>query len=367
MHESTGCTRDRRATDAPARCAARSASPCSATLLPGCRPGVDPSPLGVADRAGLPRRRRPGWGSTSPTSTTPWPSPSTRPAQGRGGRRRRRAGRVDRVDAPDLPPRTSPTAGLAAAAARRLVVTLSLCLASVPRSALSGRYAVTQADLVTHVFEDNESATIPADVTVDGPVGRPRPGQRAAARRRRPGRPLRHPHRQRDPAVDEHPHRRHRDVQPAAQHDERASSPRTARCTTSTRTATAGYGDPAAYMLNAIYGQVPALHPGILGRSANEGADVVKQAVEGTLGRPGRLLPPGEPRRVQGDRQRDGWRDGQHQRADRDPGQHRTPVSRRSATSSRGRTSGSTATRRCGSPAAVGAPTTTSACCGSGA
>ena len=28
-----------------------------------------------------------------------------------------------------------------------------------------------------------------------------------------------------------------------------------------------GDGDPAAYMLNAIYGQVPALHPGILGRA----------------------------------------------------------------------------------------------------
>jgi LCP family protein required for cell wall assembly len=45
-----------------------------------------------------------------------------------------------------------------------------------------------------------------------------------------------------------------------------------------------GYGDPAASMLNAVYGQVPALHPGILGESDNEGADALKQAVGGTLG-----------------------------------------------------------------------------------
>ena len=39
-------------------------------------------------------------------------------------------------------------------------------------------------------------------------------------------------------------------------------------------------------MLNAIYGQVPALYPGILGESDNEGADALKQAVAGSLGVP---------------------------------------------------------------------------------
>ena len=39
-------------------------------------------------------------------------------------------------------------------------------------------------------------------------------------------------------------------------------------------------------MLNAIYGQVPLLHPGVLGGSTNEGADAIKQAVEGSLGIP---------------------------------------------------------------------------------
>ena len=47
-----------------------------------------------------------------------------------------------------------------------------------------------------------------------------------------------------------------------------------------------GSQDDAFYMLNAIYGQVPANHPGILGESDNEGADAVKQAVAGSLGIP---------------------------------------------------------------------------------
>lgn len=44
--------------------------------------------------------------------------------------------------------------------------------------------------------------------------------------------------------------------------------------------------DDAYYMLNAIYGQVPVNHPGILGESDNEGADAIKQAVSGSLGIP---------------------------------------------------------------------------------
>jgi LCP family protein required for cell wall assembly len=47
-----------------------------------------------------------------------------------------------------------------------------------------------------------------------------------------------------------------------------------------------GYNDPGFYMLNAIYGQIPANHPGVLGESDNEGADAVKQAVSGSLGVP---------------------------------------------------------------------------------
>jgi LCP family protein required for cell wall assembly len=42
--------------------------------------------------------------------------------------------------------------------------------------------------------------------------------------------------------------------------------------------------DPGNWMLNAVYSQVPALYPNILGTSDNEGADAIKQAVAGSLG-----------------------------------------------------------------------------------
>ena len=47
-----------------------------------------------------------------------------------------------------------------------------------------------------------------------------------------------------------------------------------------------GEGDPLEYMLNAVYGNVPAMHPGVLGKSDNEGADALKLAVSGALGIP---------------------------------------------------------------------------------
>ncbi len=47
-----------------------------------------------------------------------------------------------------------------------------------------------------------------------------------------------------------------------------------------------GAGDPGSWMLNAIYREVPILHPHVLGKSANEGADAIKQAVEGVTGLP---------------------------------------------------------------------------------
>jgi polyisoprenyl-teichoic acid--peptidoglycan teichoic acid transferase len=47
-----------------------------------------------------------------------------------------------------------------------------------------------------------------------------------------------------------------------------------------------GSGDPASWMLNAVYREVPILHPHVLGNSADEGADAIKQAVEGVTGLP---------------------------------------------------------------------------------
>jgi LCP family protein required for cell wall assembly len=47
-----------------------------------------------------------------------------------------------------------------------------------------------------------------------------------------------------------------------------------------------GPGDPSSWMLNAVYREVPILHPHVLGRSADEGADAIKEAVEGATGLP---------------------------------------------------------------------------------
>lgn len=45
-----------------------------------------------------------------------------------------------------------------------------------------------------------------------------------------------------------------------------------------------GSGNEAEYFLNAIYRNIPARYPGVLGRSDNEGADAVKLAVSGATG-----------------------------------------------------------------------------------
>lgn len=49
---------------------------------------------------------------------------------------------------------------------------------------------------------------------------------------------------------------------------------------------TDGTENNAEFFLNAVYRNVPALHPGVLGRTDNEGADAVKLAVQGATGIP---------------------------------------------------------------------------------
>jgi LCP family protein required for cell wall assembly len=45
-----------------------------------------------------------------------------------------------------------------------------------------------------------------------------------------------------------------------------------------------GEGDDGNWMLNAVYREVPLLHPHLLGTSDNEGADAIKLAVQGSTG-----------------------------------------------------------------------------------
>ncbi|MET3962262.1 LCP family protein required for cell wall assembly [Marmoricola sp. OAE513] len=49
---------------------------------------------------------------------------------------------------------------------------------------------------------------------------------------------------------------------------------------------TDGTPNNAEFFLNAVYRNVPAVHPGVLGKTANEGADAIKLAVAGALGIP---------------------------------------------------------------------------------
>ena len=160
---------------------------------------------------------------------------------------------------------------------------LLVCLAVAAPAAVAGRYAWVQADLVTTVFEDNESATAPKNVTRADPwAGRERVNVLLLGG---------------DGNV-------HRDgvrtdsmilasIDTASGRAVTFSLPRNmmnAQFPPGSPLAElypsgySGYGDPAVYMLNAVYGQVPALHPGVLGTSDNEGADALKQAVGGSLG-----------------------------------------------------------------------------------
>ncbi len=159
-----------------------------------------------------------------------------------------------------------------------------LCLAMAAPVALGARYATVQADLVTHVFEDNRTATAPL-VTMEDPWG----GQDRVSVLLLGG----------DGSVSRDGVRT--DTLILMSMDTRtgesvmfslprnmmnAQFPEDSPLHDLYPEGFGGEGDPAAWMLNAVYGQVPLLHPGVLGGSDNEGADAVKQAVAGSLGVP---------------------------------------------------------------------------------
>jgi len=158
-----------------------------------------------------------------------------------------------------------------------------LCLAVAAPVSLAARYAVVQADLVNDVFEDNETATAPADVTVEDPWG----GRRRVSVLLLGGDGAEGRFGVRTDTVillsmDTHTGDSVMFSLPRNMMNARfpEGSPLAALYPDGFR----GSGDPASWMLNAIYGQVPVLHPHVLGRSDNEGADAVKQAVAGSLG-----------------------------------------------------------------------------------
>lgn len=167
------------------------------------------------------------------------------------------------------------------------VVVATLCLAALAPATYAARSALATADAVETVFHDNESATTPKGVTKEDPwAGTDRVNVLLLGGDGGEGRTGVRTDTVILVSMDTHTGKTVMFSLPRnmmyAQFPE--DSPLHDLYPE-------GYGrggteDPGFYMLNAIYGQIPERHPGILGKSDNEGADAVKQAVEGSLGIP---------------------------------------------------------------------------------
>lgn len=180
-----------------------------------------------------------------------------------------------RLVRPRTRPRTHTVAGNA--------VVVLLCLGIAIPLGMAARIAVAQADLVSTVFANNDSATTPTDVSEDNPWGgrkrvnvlllggdggQGRTGVRTdsvilLSMNVKTGRTI---------------------MFSLPRNMMNAQFPEDSPLHDVYPDGYTGEGDDAFYFLNAVYGQVPEQHPGILGKSDNEGADVVKQAVSGSLG-----------------------------------------------------------------------------------
>ncbi len=157
------------------------------------------------------------------------------------------------------------------------------CVAAALPAVQAVRYARIQADLVATVFTGNEGATTPTNVTPEDPWG----GQRQVSvlMLGGDGSPTRVGIRTDTVVLLTMDTRTGRAVMFSLPRNMmNAQFPTSSPLHTIYPDGFRGQGDPASWMLNAVYGQVPALHPGILGKSDNEGADAIKQAVAGSLG-----------------------------------------------------------------------------------
>ena len=159
----------------------------------------------------------------------------------------------------------------------------AVCLAVALPVAVGARYAMTQADLVASVFDDNESATAPDDVSEDDPWGgRDRVNVLLLGGDGGVGRTgirtdtviLLSMNTETGKSV----------MFSLPRNMMNAQFPEDSPLHDVFPEGFTGEGDPGSWMLNAVYGQVPTMYPGILGKSDNEGADALKQAVAGSLG-----------------------------------------------------------------------------------
>src|SRR4051812_48668042 len=164
---------------------------------------------------------------------------------------------------------------------------VALCVLVAAPVAVAARYSMVQADLVTHVFQHNHSATAPRHVTVNDPWrGRDRVnvlllgGDGGVDRQgvRTDSMILM--------SIDTHTGRTVMFSLPRNMMNAPfpAGSPLHKVYPHGFRNDTGDSSQDGNWMLNAIYREVPALHPHLLGRAPNEGAEALKQAVEATLG-----------------------------------------------------------------------------------
>jgi LCP family protein required for cell wall assembly len=164
------------------------------------------------------------------------------------------------------------------------VVVATLVIAVAGPAAVASRYANVQAGFVQHVFENNQSATAPHVEAADPWGGRDRVNVLLLGG---DGGPYREGVRTDSMilvSIDTHTGRAVSFSLPRNMMN--APFPDDSPLHDVFPDGFTGAGDPASWMLNAVYREVPILHPHILGKSTNEGADAIKQAFEGATGLP---------------------------------------------------------------------------------
>jgi polyisoprenyl-teichoic acid--peptidoglycan teichoic acid transferase len=164
------------------------------------------------------------------------------------------------------------------------VVVAGLIVGVAVPAAVASRYANVQADFVKSVFENNQSATTPQVEAADPWGGRGRVNVLLLGG---DGGPYRDGVRTDSMilvSVDTHTGRGVSFSLPRNMMN--APFPDNSPLHKVFPDGFTGEGDPAGWMLNAVYREVPILYPHILGKSTNEGADAIKQAFEGATGLP---------------------------------------------------------------------------------
>lgn len=159
----------------------------------------------------------------------------------------------------------------------------TLCLSVAVPTSVAARYAMIQADLVETVFATKQSATTPRDVSRKNPWGgRDRVSLLLLGGDGGEGRIGVRTDSMILMSVDTRTGRAVTFSLPRNMMN--AQFPTGSPLQPLYPDGFTGAGDPGSWMLNAVYSQVPLLHPGLLGPTDNAGADALKLAIEGSTG-----------------------------------------------------------------------------------